>query len=160
MNDIITSPMDLITIALTALLFIAFLWLIVLGRKLSRLRKQYMQAMDSTGVTNLEEIIIGLRTSLNEQEEQLRRQQGELTVLASEQRQAKSRVGINRYNAFSDRGSDLSFSIAIMNEAKDGVVLSGIHNRDNTYVYAKPVEKGTSSYALTPEELKAIQEAK
>jgi hypothetical protein len=65
----------------------------------------------------------------------------------------KSRLGVQRYNAFSQEGgSDLSFSIVILDEEQDGVVLTGIHGREQTFIYAKPVEKGQSSYSLSPEE--------
>ncbi|MEW9107481.1 DUF4446 family protein, partial [Paenibacillus sp.] len=69
----------------------------------------------------------------------------------------KSHVGIQRYNAFAERGSDLSFSIAWLNEEQDGVVITSIHGREHSYVYAKPVEKGQSTYSLSPEEKKAIE---
>jgi hypothetical protein len=68
----------------------------------------------------------------------------------------KSKVGIHRYNAFSDTGSDLSFSVAILDEYQDGVLLTGIHNREQTYIYAKPIQRGQSQYTLSPEEKEAI----
>ena len=71
-------------------------------------------------------------------------------------RKKKGNIGIHRYNAFAERGSDLSFSLAIINDEKDGMVMSGIHGRDNTFVYAKPVKEGQSAYTLTPEEIEAI----
>ena len=68
----------------------------------------------------------------------------------------KGRVGVHRFNAFSDSGSDLSFSVAFINEAEDGVVLTGIHGREQTFLYAKPIDKGQSAYMLSPEEKTAI----
>ncbi|MNG37637.1 hypothetical protein D3C84_1250500 [compost metagenome] len=68
----------------------------------------------------------------------------------------KGNIGIHRYNAFAERGNDLSFSIAVIDDAEDGMVLSGIHGRENTFVYAKPVQEGQSKYPLTPEEIEAI----
>jgi hypothetical protein len=64
----------------------------------------------------------------------------------------KSKVAISRYNAFDKQGSDLSFTVALMDEEANGVLLTGIHSREQTYVYAKPVEGGKSTYNLSPEE--------
>lgn len=69
------------------------------------------------------------------------------------------KVGIVRYNAFKDTGSDLSFALALLDENNDGVVLNGIYSREMSNIYAKPVEKGKSSYTLSDEENQAIEKA-
>ena len=69
------------------------------------------------------------------------------------------KVGIVRYNAFKDTGSDLSFALALLDENNDGVVLNGIYSREMSNIYAKPVEKGNSKYTVSEEERKAIQKA-
>lgn len=69
------------------------------------------------------------------------------------------KVGIVRYNAFKDTGSDLSFALAILNEENTGIVLNGIYSREVSNIYAKPIEKGTSNYTLSQEEKEAIQKA-
>jgi hypothetical protein len=69
------------------------------------------------------------------------------------------KVGIYRYNAFKDTGSDLSFTLALLNEKNDGVVLNGIYSREMSNIYAKPVENGKSTYTISEEEAKAIQKA-
>ena len=67
------------------------------------------------------------------------------------------KIGMVRYNAFRDTGSDLSFSLALLNEHNDGVVLNGIYARDMSNIYAKPIEGGKSKYALSDEEKQAIE---
>ena len=69
------------------------------------------------------------------------------------------KVGIVRYNAFKDTGSDLSFALALLDENNSGVVLNGIYSREMSNIYAKPVEKGNSSYTLSSEEAEAIRRA-
>lgn len=71
------------------------------------------------------------------------------------------KVGIVRYNAFSDTGSDLCFALALLDFEDNGIVLNGIYSRDNTTTtYAKPIEKGKSTYVLAKEEVEAIEKAK
>ncbi|MNC64127.1 hypothetical protein D3C75_1143020 [compost metagenome] len=79
-----------------------------------------------------------------------------ITGIRGIMRTMKSNVSIKRYNAFSQQGSDLSFSMAILDDEQDGVVLTGIHSREESYLYAKPVDKGQSSYTLSPEEKEVI----
>ena len=61
------------------------------------------------------------------------------------------KIGMVRYNAFKDTGSDLSFALALLDENNNGVVLNGIYSREMSNIYAKPVEKGTSKYTISEE---------
>lgn len=160
MDEWYLDPIFIITVVLALFVLLLFIRVLALGSKLKKLRNQYLAVMGDTGVTNIEEVVVDLKNQLDEQREMIDRMQGEMKNVQTTLPQMKTKLGIHRYNAFSDGGSDLSFSIAIVNEEKDGAVFSGLHSRESTYVYAKPVEKGESPYPLTPEERKAMQEAK
>ena len=70
------------------------------------------------------------------------------------------RVAVKRFNPFGDTGSDQSFSLALLSEKGDGVVLSSLHGRSGTRVYAKPVRLAKQdSYELSVEEEDVIKEA-
>lgn len=69
------------------------------------------------------------------------------------------KVGMVRYSAFQDTGSDLSFSLALLDEYNTGVVLNGIYSREMSNIYAKPIKEGKSSYTLSDEEKEAIEKA-
>jgi hypothetical protein len=68
-------------------------------------------------------------------------------------------VGLLRYDAFEDVGGRLSFSCALLDDGGNGVVLTSINGRQETRVYAKPVQQGVSSYNLSLEEEEAIRRA-
>lgn len=145
-----------IAAGMVILLLISFLWLIVLSVKLRKLKNAHHKLIGETGVPNMEDVMRILHDRLAElqqlqsgQAEQLARHEGRLSTL-------KGRVGVHRFNAFSESGSDLSFSVAFVNENQDGVVITGIHGREQTFLYAKPIDKGQSAYMLTPEEKTAI----
>jgi len=70
------------------------------------------------------------------------------------------KIGIVRYNPFSNVGSDQSFSIALLDAEDNGIVITSLYSHDGNRVYSKPVEKGVSEYSLSDEEVKAINEAK
>lgn len=69
------------------------------------------------------------------------------------------KVGIVRYSAFRDVGSDLSFALALLDENNNGVVLNGIYSVENSNIYAKPIENGKSTYSISEEEQQAINKA-
>lgn len=71
------------------------------------------------------------------------------------------KVGVVRYKAYLDSGSDLCFAVALLDFEDNGIVINGIYSRDNTTTtYAKPIEHGKSKYTLVDEEVQAIELAK
>lgn len=70
-----------------------------------------------------------------------------------------SRVALVRYDAFDDMGGALSFSAALLDEHRHGMVVSAINGRSETRCYAKPIIDGTSEHTLTSEEDQAIAAA-
>lgn len=70
------------------------------------------------------------------------------------------RLGFRRYNPFTDTGGDQSFSAAFLDDNGDGIMISSLHSRENTRLYAKKVENGkVVSQALSKEETEVINEA-
>lgn len=69
------------------------------------------------------------------------------------------KIGIIRYSAFRDTGSDLSFALALLDSKNNGVILNGIYSREMSNIYAKPVVNGEATYTLSEEEKQALQKA-
>lgn len=69
------------------------------------------------------------------------------------------KIGIVRYSAFRDTGSDLSFALALLDSKNNGVILNGIYSREMSNIYAKPVIDGEATYTLSEEEKQALQKA-
>src|SRR5262249_2403642 len=65
-------------------------------------------------------------------------------------------VGVVRYNPFPGTGSNMSFSLAVLDGRANGIVLSVLTGRDGSRVYGKAVEAGTSTYPLSEEERQAL----
>jgi hypothetical protein len=72
---------------------------------------------------------------------------------------ALGRVGLVRYNPFEDTGGAQSFALAILDRTGTGFVLSSLHARTGTRIYAKAIEAGRSEAALSNEETQAVQRA-
>jgi hypothetical protein len=65
-------------------------------------------------------------------------------------------VALVRYDALNEMSGQLSFSLALLNTAGDGIVLSSINGRAETRTYAKTVLAGKGTQALSPEEAQAV----
>ena len=84
---------------------------------------------------------------------------GQISSLDKDLEGCIQKVGILRYSAFQDTGSDLSFTLALLDEHDNGVVFNGIYSREMSNIYAKPIENGKSKYTLSEEEHEAIKRA-
>lgn len=158
--DWLTENVGVIVVALIAMVLIQWIMVLNLGGKLKKLRKKYVAVMEGAGVENLEEVIASLKEEQKEQNNSLAIQAERMASVEARIPQLKSNIAMKRYNAFTNTGSDMSFSVAITNDQKDGIVLTSIHSRDGAYIYGKPVEKGQSKYSLTPEEQEVIDATK
>jgi hypothetical protein len=138
------------------LLLILFIWLGVVASRLRKLKVAHHKLMGDTGVDNMEEVMNKMHEHLSSLNQQQNEQIARLVHHEKRLSSLKGRIGVHRFNAFSDSGSDLSFSVAFVNDEQDGVVITGIYGREQTFLYAKPIDKGQSAYMLTPEEKTAI----
>ncbi|MDH2412953.1 DUF4446 family protein [Nocardioides sp. CER19] len=84
----------------------------------------------------------------------------EVAALSSESKQTFRHLAVVRYDAFGDMGGHLSWSLALLDNAGNGVVLTSIHGRSDARTYAKSVTDWTSDAQLSPEEEEAIASAR
>jgi len=134
-------------------------WLALLQRSEARLRGRLRRILSETGTTGLDEVL-GEHTmrldQLGERVETLKTLQGALEVAS---RLALQRVGVVRFNPFQDSGGDQSFAIALLDHAGTGLVVSSLHGRTGTRIFAKQIANGRSTYSLSDEEQQAISAA-
>ena len=161
MEDIINSiglnNLLLILSIVVIVLLIAFL--AVLGKVIS-LNKKYKRFMKKLGSSeNLEEDLENYMYRVDRVEKQNADILNQINGLDKDLESCVQKVGIVRYSAFQDTGSDLSFTLALLDEHDNGVVFNGIYSREMSNIYAKPVENGNSKYTLSEEEQEAINRA-
>lgn len=146
-----------IIIGLICLSFISFIIVIV---KLSKLNNKYKKFMIKLGNgKNIEEDLENYMYQVRKVEEQNAKIELSINNLGESMEKCIQKIGIVRYNAFRDTGSDLSFALALLDEKNNGVVLNGIYSREISNIYAKPVKNGVSKYTVSEEEQQAIQQA-
>jgi hypothetical protein len=66
------------------------------------------------------------------------------------------KMGFIRFNPFSHTGGDQSFAVCLLDENNDGIVISSLHSRENTRVYAKKLTNGISSDQILSKEEKSV----
>ena len=84
----------------------------------------------------------------------------EVAALKAEAVDALRHLAVVRYDAFGDVGGHLSWSIALLDDAGHGVVLTSIHGRSEARTYAKSITGWTCEQQLSPEEDEAIAHAR
>jgi len=146
-------------ISVIALLLIMIIVVIMLWRKVNTLKGKYDAMIGHTGVANLQDIITELQVKTSASQAKYLEQEHLIQQIKRKISEMKGNVSMQRYNAFSDSGSDLSFSIAFVDDNLDGLVFTVIHGREESYSYGKPLIKGESKYPLSPEERNVINSA-
>ena len=69
-------------------------------------------------------------------------------------------IELLRYNPYGDTGGNISFSVALLDKLGDGVVITSLHSRETTRIFAKPVIKGKASkHQLSKEEEEVVNRA-
>lgn len=150
------SYVDGFLAGLSGAVLVLLIVVVILMIRIGKMNKRYKKLVGNSSIENVDDLLMSMQEGIRNLEQSGKQQADAIDGIRQVMKEMKARVAVTRYNAFSQHGSDLSFSVAILDEEQDGVVLTGIHSREESYVYAKPVQKGQSSYALSPEEKQVI----
>lgn len=151
--------LSLLAIALALLLVLLLIWMVLLQRSHSGLRRRLRRVLPDGEAVTLDQVLerqLERVETLGQRLDALNKLHHELEELTNRTIQ---KVGVVRYNPFADSGGDQSFAIALLDSLGNGVVISSLHSRAETRVFAKPVQAGRSRYPLSDEEQDAIKKA-
>ena len=84
----------------------------------------------------------------------------EVAALKAEAGGALRHLAVVRYDAFDEMGGGLSWSLALLDDGGDGVVLTSIRGRNEARTYAKSIAGWRSEQDLSPEEVVAVDHAR
>lgn len=125
---------------------------------LIKTKRNYISFMKKIGNgSNLDEMLKKYLADVKEIKKDNSEIKAYYTKLDSDLASCIQKIGLVRYNAFRDVGSDLSFAIALLDGNDTGVVLNGLYGSDSSNIYAKPIKQGKSAYQLSEEEKNAIE---
>lgn len=115
-----------------------------------------MQLGNGEDITNILSKYIKQVSGINEKDEQIIEYCNRLN---NETSTAIKKIGLIKYDSYSDTKNDLSFALALLDRNNDGIVINSIYGVDDSHIYAKPITKGTSKSRLSSEEEQAISKA-
>jgi hypothetical protein len=157
LNRLVTDNLGLVVTVLGALVLLLVIAVVAQSVRLRRAVREYRALVGDGRGGSLGEVLKGHIGRVDA----VTRRLGEMDEVhaALEHRTLTSlqHIGLVRFNPFEDTGSDQSFAIALLDGQRDGIVISSLHGRANTRVFAKPVQNGTSPHALSTEEEQAIR---
>lgn len=152
--------LSLLVVALAVAVVGLAAWVAWLQRNAVILRRRLRAVFAGAGERGLDEVLDDILRRLDRGDERI----GALSSLQQElegllRRGTVRNVGLVRFNPFPDAGGDQSFAIALLDAEGTGLVLSSLHARTDTRVFAKPIQGGRSRHALSEEEQDAIRQA-
>ncbi|SCN25590.1 hypothetical protein N3C_2388 [Clostridium sp. N3C] len=159
LNSVINNNIAYILTTLVIINVILIICVFVLFRSLGSLERRYRKLVRGTNNKNLEEIIDGYMDKVDYAVNTSEEIKEMLVHYDKELKKCTQKVSILRYKAFDDVGSDLSFSIAMLDGDNNGIIITSIYGRHDSTTYAKPVDKGISRYDLSEEEERVLKEA-
>lgn len=160
LNAAVESALGPIAVVLAALLGLALVAILLLARRLGRLERRLAGLTRGREGDSLETVLRQTLDRVDSVAREVVELEGRTTTLEVKGRRALQRLGLVRFNPFEDTGSNQSFAIAVLDADDDGVILSSLHARSGTRIYAKSLVRGVTDLALSEEESEALRLAK
>lgn len=142
---------------LAALVLLLLIGFVVQSARLGRAVRDYRELVRGTDGATLHDRLVGSAEQAVKASERMGEIEATHALIEGRSRRSLQHIGLVRFNPFEDTGSDQSFAIALLDDARDGIVISSLHGRANTRVFAKPVTNGGSPHNLSDEETQAIR---
>lgn len=145
-----------VLVGLVAAIFILLIMIIVQISNTSKLKKRYNKFMRGKEVKSLEKEIIGLYEDNKFLKAATEKNKKDIQVIYKKLESAFQKVGLVKYDAFNQMGGKLSFSLALLDEKNNGVIINSVHSAEGCYCYSKDVKNGQSKISLGEEEKRAL----
>ena len=158
MIDFLTSNVAAIVLVVAGLCLLMIVMVQTL--QLSRLNQRVSQITGGVEGGDLEEILSHHLETVRQVDRDLDELTARMAIVESAARHHFARQGFVRFNPFPDTGGNQSFALALLDESDDGFIVSSLHSRTGTRIYAKAVTGGKADTSLSAEEQDAIDEAR
>jgi Protein of unknown function (DUF4446) len=134
-------------------------WVVVLNQRVGRATASYRSLADEASGGSLGDLLVSHGARVDGVERQLAEIDARYQLLERRSRGSLQHIGLVRFNPFNDTGSDQSFAIALLDDDGNGVVVSSLHGRAGTRIFAKPILRGEATHTLSDEEREALNTA-
>ena len=157
LNRLLSENLAIAFGVLAALVLLLLIGFLVQSVRLGRAVRGYRELVRDGDGGSLHDRLVGSAELAMRASERMSEMEAMHAVIDRRSQRSLQHIGLVRFNPFEDTGSDQSFAIALLDDQRDGVVISSLHGRSNTRVFAKPVANGGSPHHLSDEESQAIR---
>jgi hypothetical protein len=147
-----------IAIAATALAVIALVLAVSFWVTLRKVRRAQTAVLGS-GREDLVDFAVTLQTRIDDLHRAVDEVAGALVRIDKRVDGALRHTALVRFDAYEDVGGQQSASLAFLDAARSGIVLTAIQGRDYARIYVKELDRGRAPVSLSPEEQEAVQRA-
>ncbi|EKD62103.1 MAG: hypothetical protein ACD_52C00303G0003 [uncultured bacterium] len=136
-------------------------WLLVVTILLIRALSHYRRLTADVSKKDLVSSLNHLISATDQNADDIKKLTEKVALEAQEGKKHFQRYGFLRFNPFTDTGGDQSFALSLLDEKGEGFVISSLHSRENTRLYAKKIEDGkpVNNIVLSKEEQEVIKQA-
>lgn len=138
---------------------IVFIWVAMVQFQIYKANKEKRQLLKEAKGKDLETLLSKYLQDVSLAKERIKEITEILETTKKTANKSLHKIALIRFNPFKDTGGNQSFVIALLDTDNNGFVISSLHGREGTRVYAKPVASGESSYSLSDEEKQALKKA-
>lgn len=144
---------------LTIILIVFGAWLFLLSVLFFLIVRHYQRLVRGAKSRDLKGVLDKILDGLAKNSKNINGLEKQIQLIKEEGAGHVQRVGLVRFNPFSQTGGDHSFSLALLDGKETGVIITALHTRERTRVYLKPLQAGKSRFELSNEERRALKEA-
>lgn len=148
-----------ILIAFLAVILILLILVIVSMVRISKLNKRLACFMKGKDAQSLEKEIVGLYEDNKFLKNMVENNKRDIRQLFKQLAKAFQKVGIVKYDAYQQMGGLLSFSLALLDEDNNGLIINSVHSTEGCYTYTKEIHRGECDIELSNEEKVALEQA-
>ena len=148
--------MLIVLIVVILILIIVLILLIVQIRKTSKLKKRLDKFLMGKDAMSLEEDIIALFEDNRFLKDVTDKNKKDIRTLYKNMESTYQKMGLVKYDAFSQMGGQLSFCLALLDENNNGFIINSVHSTEGCYSYTKEIKLGESVLSLGTEEAEAL----
>lgn len=161
LNNIGLGSLDIgfILLGLLVVSIILLVLIIVCFVQIHKFKKKYIKFMLGKNGANLENDIMTLYDDNKYMKLSIDKNREDIKELFKKHETAFQKVGLVKYDAFTEMGGKLSFALALLDEKNNGFIINSVHSSEGCYSYTKRVKDGDSQLALSNEEKVAVERA-
>lgn len=157
--DSIGISTDLVVIILIVVVLLQFIWIFTIISKCNKLNKRLSKFTTGRDAANLEEIIAKRFSEMRQIVKNEKQQNRDIDLINDKFLTTFCKIGLVKYDAFKEMSGKLSFSLALLTENHDGIIITSMHSREGCFTYCKEISNEESYYILSEEERLALNVA-